>query len=68
MIEQSSVLAGLREAVASLDQRILELDKKVDKKLDALESKMSTQFLWLVGVQISALLAFVGGVIALLKR
>ena len=64
IVEQSNVLAGIREAVTSLDRRVLHLDVK----LDALDSKMSTQFLWVIGIQVSTILAFIATVVAIVRR
>jgi uncharacterized coiled-coil protein SlyX len=81
--EQGQMVNGLRDAIVSLearmdrrfeaiDRRFEQIDQRflgLDQRLDSLDSKMSRQFVWIVGIQISSLIAVVGvlgGVIAAL--
>ena len=36
----------------------------VDRRLDALDDKVSYRFVWLVGIQVTSLAAIVGGLMA----
>lgn len=50
-----------REELAT---RIDALDQKVDRRLAALDQKMSRQFLWILGIQVTVLIAVVGALVA----
>ena len=50
--EHSLAFIAIRESLARLERRV-----------DALDDKMSRQFLWLVGIQITTLVAVVGAVL-----
>ena len=41
----------------------LELDKKLESKIDALSDKIDRHFMWLVGIQIAALVAIIGALV-----
>ncbi len=47
-----------------LDRRLDALDHKVDRLFGALDQKMSRQFLWIMGVQVTVLVAVVGALVA----
>ena len=57
MSEQSHALIELRDAVRHVDQ-------KLDARFQTLDDKVSRQFVWLVGVQVTTLLAVVGALLA----
>ena len=61
--------AGLDDKFAGLDQKFVNLDQKFDQKLDqkitGLDQKLARHFMWLVGMQVTALVAIVA---TLLKR
>ena len=74
--EQSHVLLELRDSVRHLEQRMearfdsfeQRIDARlagVDRRIDGLEDKVSRQFVWTVGVQVTT---FVAMVAALLSR
>lgn len=74
--EQSHALLELRDVVRHLEQRMESrfdsfehrFDARlagVDRRIDGLEEKVSRQFVWTVGVQVTT---FVGIVAALLSR
>jgi hypothetical protein len=48
-----------------VDRRIDALDEKVTRQVESLDGKMSRQFMWLVGIQVTTLAAIIG---ALLSR
>jgi len=80
------MLNDLREAVSSLearmdrrfeavDRRFEAIDRRfeaIDQRLEGLDAKMSRQFVWLVGLQVTSLIAIVGAlstvIAALLAR
>ena len=77
--EQSHAMIEVREAVRMLehrvdgrfeaiDRRFEAVDRRfdtVDRRIDALDEKLSRYFVWLVGLQVTTLVAIVG---ALLTR
>ena len=51
---------------AQVDARFAQIDGRfvqVDARFDRLEDKMSRQFLWIVGIQVTTLIAIVGSLI-----
>jgi uncharacterized coiled-coil protein SlyX len=61
--EHSKAWEDLKNMLIHLDQkvdrRIDALDAKVDRRVDALDQKLSRYFLWIIGIQISILLAII---------
>ena len=55
--EQSHGLVEIRDAVRSLEHR-------VDARFASLDDKVSRQFVWLVGIQVTVLVAIVGALLA----
>ena len=49
--------------VDRVDAKVDRLDAKVDRLFYELESRMTRQFVWLVGIQVTVLLAIVGTVL-----
>ncbi len=47
-----------------LDQRTDALNQKLDQRTDALDQKLSRYFVWLVGVQVTTLVALAGALLA----
>ena len=79
VMEQSNIFAGIYKTLESLDRRMTSLeqrmdsrltalDQKIDLRVAALEHKLDQRFAWLIGLQITTILAFVGAVVAILKR
>lgn len=69
--EQSHSLVEVREAVRSLERRVdarfEAVDRRfdsVDRRMDLLDEKVSRQFVWLVGLQVTTLVAIVGALLA----
>jgi hypothetical protein len=76
--EQSHALLEVREAVRSLerrmdgrfealDRRFESVDRRfdtVDRRIDALDQKLSNHFVWLVGLQVTTLVAIIGALLA----
>jgi hypothetical protein len=69
--EHARMTDGIREAIMSmddrLDRRMARLEEKIDLRADAVDARMSRQFLWLVGLHVTTLVAMVGalsGIIA----
>jgi hypothetical protein len=69
------MLEGVRGAIVSLEQRmdrrfealeyrLTALDQKVDQRTDTLEAKISRQFIWLVGIQVTTFVAIVAAIVA----
>ncbi len=69
--EHSRGFGGIRELIMHLSSRIDALDQKVDRfreelcgRIDALDQKFSRYFLWMIGIQITILLAVIGALLA----
>lgn len=52
---------GLRDAITGLEDRMDRRFAGLDQRLDNLDAKMSRQFIWLVGLIVSLLIAVVAG-------
>ncbi len=85
VVEQSNTLGGIRETMASLENRLerrlesleqslsqrlqaLEASvsqrfERVDQRFDALDTKMSRQFMWLAGMLLTTLVAVVAALV-----
>ena len=66
--DQSHMVNGMREALMSLearmDRRFEAIDRRfeaIDLRFETLDAKMSRQFVWLVGIQVTILIAVAGG-------
>jgi uncharacterized coiled-coil protein SlyX len=55
--EHSQRLSDIRETIVHLEQRM-------DRRFDNLDAKVSRQFLWLVGLQVTTLVAIVAALVA----
>ncbi len=67
MAEQAHTFLAIRDALKGIDQRIDRVEQRIDRveqRIDGLDDKMSRQFLWLVGIQITTLIAVVGAVLS----
>ena len=63
--ELSQRLSSIEGAVRHLEQRMDARFEAADRRFDALDGRMSRQFMWLVGIQITTLVAVV---VALISR
>ena len=66
--DHSHMVNGIRDALNSLearmDRRFEGIDRRFevfDRRLETLDAKMSRQFVWLVGIQVTTLIAVAGG-------
>jgi chromosome segregation ATPase len=48
----------------SLEQRMEARFDTVDRRIDSLDDKVSRQFVWMVGIQVTTLVAIVGALLA----
>lgn len=62
-MEQSNTLGGIREAMVSLENRLQRRFERVDQRFDALDAKMSRQFMWLAGMLLTTLVAVVAALV-----
>ncbi len=77
--EQSHALLELRDAVRHLEARLearlsafeqrieMRMESRYDglnRRMDTLEDKLSRQFVWMVGVQVTTFVAIVGALLA----
>ena len=71
VMEHSTMLEALRQSVDRLDQRFNALEMRLDQRFlaidgrfDALDAKMSRQFQFLVGIQVTMFVTLSGAMIA----
>ena len=48
----------------NIERRLETVDAGLSRRMDALDDKVSRQFVWLVGVQVTTLVAIVGALLA----
>jgi uncharacterized coiled-coil protein SlyX len=59
--------AAIDQRFAAIDQRFASVDQRLnslDLRIDGLDAKMSRQFMWLVGIQVTTLVAIVAALVA----
>lgn len=70
--EQSTILQSIQQAIASLDQRMQQGFAVSDQRSRDIDTKMSSQFHWLVGLFVgtflTTIIGFIGIVMTLLER
>lgn len=64
-LHESAVRLDLR--MQSLEDRIDRRFEQVDHRFDNLDSKMSRQFTWLVGLQVTSLVAIAGAIFGFMQ-
>jgi hypothetical protein len=71
VVEHSQRLDDIREAIVHLehrmDRRFEMVDQRflgLDQRIDTLDGKLSRQFMWIVGVQVTTLVAIVAALMA----
>jgi hypothetical protein len=62
--ELSLRLSGVDAAIRHLEQRTDARFDAVDRRFEALDEKISRQFTWLIGIQITTLVAIVAALIS----
>ena len=67
-MEQTVILAGLSREDAELRQDMHARFSAVDLRFTALEQRMSTQFLWLVGIMVSGGLSVLAALLTAILR
>jgi hypothetical protein len=66
--DHSLMVNGVRDALMSLearmDRRFEAIDRRfeaIDQRFETLDAKMSRQFVWVIGIQVTTLIAVAGG-------
>jgi hypothetical protein len=62
--EYTHILVDIRDSIRQLERRFDARLDGVDRRTEALEDKMSRQFSWVVGIQVTTLVAIVGALLA----
>ena len=55
-------------AILRLEAAIAALDQKMDRRFDALEDRSEWRFLWLLGAQLTTLIALIGGIFGVITK
>jgi hypothetical protein len=62
--ELSHVWTDIRDSIRSLERRMDTRFEAVDRRIDGLDDKVSRQFVGIVGIQVTTLVAIVGALLA----
>jgi uncharacterized coiled-coil protein SlyX len=62
--EHSRGFGELREMVFHLDQKVDRVRDELARRIEALDERVSRQFTWMVGIQVTILLAVIGTLLA----
>ena len=62
--ELSQVFDGMQAQIRTFEERVDRRFEGVDRRIDALDAKMSRQFMWLVGLHVMTLTAIIGALLA----
>ena len=64
--ENARSIDGLREAIVegfkAMERRFEAMEQRFDRRLEVVDENMSRQFRWIVGIQITTLLAMIGAI------
>ena len=55
--------AAVRSDVQDLRRHVETLDQRISARIDGLDTKMSRQFTWIVGIQVAMLIAVIGALL-----
>lgn len=55
--------AAVRSDVQDLRRHVETLDQRISARIDGLDTKMSRQFTWMVGIQVAMLIAMIGALL-----
>ena len=70
--EGVSYLEGKMEEVgkslARLEGALSALDQKMDRRFDSLENRFERRFLWLLGAQLTTLIAMIAGMFGVITK
>ena len=61
--EHTQTLIDIRDSIRQLDRRFDARLDTIDRRIDGLEDKLARQFAWLVGIQVTTLVAIVGALV-----
>jgi uncharacterized coiled-coil protein SlyX len=62
--EHSQTLVDIRDSVRQIERRFDALEDKFERRFEGLDEKVSRQFVWLVGIQVTTLVAIVSALLA----
>lgn len=69
--EHSQAFPAIRDAIGRLEERVDRLAERMDhladrmdRRFEALDDKVSKQFIWMIGIQVTILIAIVGAVLS----
>ena len=52
----------------SIERAVVEQDRQINARIDALEQRQSAQFRWLIGIQMTTLIAIGGLLLSILNK
>lgn len=78
LVRMETILLGLDQRMQSHDQRFAALDQKVtglgekfdklDRRIDESDSRFDRLFLWVIGIQVTTLIALIAGLFGIVAR
>ena len=64
MVGGGSGARGVQAQIRAFEERVDRRFEGTDRRIDALDSKMSRHFMWLVGLHVMTLTAIIGALLA----
>jgi hypothetical protein len=55
--------AAVRSDVQEVRRHVATLDQRISSRIETLDTKMSRQFTWIVGIQVAMLIAVIGALL-----
>jgi len=62
--EHTQTLIEIRDSIRQLERRFDARLDTIDRRIEGLDDKLGRQFSWLVGIQVTTLVAIVGALLA----
>jgi len=62
--EHTNTMLDIRESVRQLERRMEARFDVVDRRFEGMDDKISRQFTWVVGIQVTTLVAILGALLA----
>ena len=71
LVRMEGILASVHQMVVALDQRVDRLDQRfdrLDQRIERLDERAVKLFMWVVGIQMTTLIAIVAGLFGIVAR
>ncbi len=61
--EHSKVWADLKDIMVNHESKMIAFEQRIDRRFEAIDQKFSKYFLWIIGIQVSVLLAVIASML-----